>query len=108
MGARKSPLIWGAARQKRSILSPNWLKFRIFTVFAPCDAHAGWLADPCGEWRVGRGDIVAQHRHGTHGQSHVIYACMCTSVLGIVFGSAARVGTPIAVCRSSVSSVSSC
>jgi len=36
----------GAARQKRRLFTQNSLKFRIFTVFAACDGHDGWLADP--------------------------------------------------------------
>ena len=34
-GAPKTPISYGKLAE-----------IRIFTVFAPCDAHAGWLADP--------------------------------------------------------------
>ena len=37
----------GAARQKRRLLYmyAKMSEIRNFTVFAPCDGHAGWLAD---------------------------------------------------------------
>jgi len=47
-GARGN-LHWPGGRRapkRRFYLTQNWLKFQVFTVFAPCDAHAGWLADP--------------------------------------------------------------
>jgi len=44
-GARKSSLTWGEARPKRRFLG-TIAEIRNFTVFAPCDAHARWLADP--------------------------------------------------------------
>ena len=49
-GARKSSLTWGGGHgggaPKTPISYGKLAEIRIFTVFAPCDAHAGWPADP--------------------------------------------------------------
>jgi len=31
---------------RRAKKTPIFTEIRIFTVYAACDAHAGWLADP--------------------------------------------------------------
>ena len=32
--------------QKAAFFNAKMTQIRNFTAFAPCDAHAGWLADP--------------------------------------------------------------
>ena len=57
MGREEIFIDLGGGAPKTPILCAKLAEIRIFTVFAPCDAHAGWLADlrPLARHRVAGG-----------------------------------------------------
>ena len=46
MGREEIFIDLGGGAPKTPTFNAKMTQIRNFTVFAPCDAHAGWLADP--------------------------------------------------------------
>ena len=46
MGREEIFIDLGGGAPKTPIFNAKLTQIRYFTVFAPCDAYAGWLADP--------------------------------------------------------------
>ena len=46
MGREEIFIDLGGGAPKTPIFNAKMTQILNFTVFAPCDAHAGWLADP--------------------------------------------------------------